>query len=276
MSLPRTPLRLSVSTWALHPLLGTVAAGRPGDPAARLMETREGVLDLPSVPDAVADFGARTMELCHFHIPDTSDAWLEDFRARREAAGVELWSLLVDDGDISDPVHGDRDRDWVLGWIDRAMVLGARCVRVIAGKQPPTEENLARSAANLRILAMEGYVRGVRVLTENWFALLPEPPQVHRLLGELGGAVGLTLDYGNWTGPDKHARMREIADLAEGCHAKCDFRAGEPDLKDFRLSLQVAQTAGVPGPRTLVHGEPSDVWGSLRVQRDTILPFLEP
>ncbi|MFM7322098.1 MAG: sugar phosphate isomerase/epimerase family protein [Armatimonadota bacterium] len=275
MNPPRTPVRLSVSTLALHPLLGTVAPGRPGDASARMMESRAGSLDLMAVPNALVDLDARTMEICHFHVPDTSEAWLEDFRARREAAGVELWSLLIDDGDISDPVNGDRDRDWVLGWIDRAMVLGARCVRVIAGKQPPTEENLARSAANLKILAMEAYVRGLRVLTENWFALLPEPPQVHQLLGELGGAVGLTLDYGNWTGPDKHARLLQIAELAEGCHAKCDFAGGAPDLADFRLSLQVAQTACVPGPRTLVHGEPSDVWGSLRVQREAVLPFLE-
>ena len=37
-----TPRRLSVSTWALHELIGTVAPGRPGDLDARLMPPREG------------------------------------------------------------------------------------------------------------------------------------------------------------------------------------------------------------------------------------------
>jgi len=124
MNTMKSPLRASVSTWALHPLLGTVAAGRPGDPDARLMAHRLGTLDLLDVPEQLAAHGFHTMELCHFHIPDTSQAYLEELRGRCETHGVELWSLLIDDADISDPIHSDRDRDWVAVWIDRASLLG--------------------------------------------------------------------------------------------------------------------------------------------------------
>lgn len=271
---PRTPLRPSVSTWALHSALGTVAPGRPGDPDARLMAPAAGTLDLADVPDRLAEHGYRTMELCHFHIPDRSPAALAELRARREAAGVELWSLLIDDGDISDPEHGERDRAWALGWIDDAAALGARCVRVIAGKQPPTPEALARSVAALRTLSEEAAARGVRVLTENWFALVPGPAEMTAILDALDGTVGLNFDFGNWSGADKYDRLAGIAPYAEGCHAKCDFRGGVPDAQDYRRCLELTREAGFSGPYTLVHGEASDLWGSLSLQRDLLAPYL--
>lgn len=274
MTTMKTPLRASVSTWALHPLLGTVSAGRPGEPDARLMAHRPGTIDLLDVPQQLAAHGFRTMELCHFHIPDTGQTYLDELRGRCETHGVELWSLLIDDADISDPVHSDRDRDWVAAWIDRASLLGARCARVIAGKQPPTPEALARSVVQLRSLSFEGYVRGVRILTENWYDLLSAPENVTSVMEGCGGAVGLNFDFGNWTGPHKYQQLAEIAQWAEGCHAKCGYSDGTPDSADFRKCLQVTQTAGFSGPYSLVHGEPDDVWGSLETQRQLLEPFL--
>ena len=85
-----------------------------------MMSSNPGTLDLLDVPVALQEHGFSTMELCHFHVPTRDPAYLESLRAKREAAGVELWSLLIDDGDINHPEQGDRDRAWVLGWIDTA------------------------------------------------------------------------------------------------------------------------------------------------------------
>jgi sugar phosphate isomerase/epimerase len=270
----RTELRPSVSTWALHPLLGTVAPGRPGDPDARLMAPHAGSLDVIDVPAQLAARGIRTMELCHFHVPDRRPETIARLRGAREAAGVELWSLLIDDGDLVHPEVGDRDREWIRGWVDTAADLGARCVRVIAGKQAPTPPTLERAVGQLRLLTMEAYVRGVRVLTENWFQLLPEPAAVHALLEPLQGAVGLNLDFGNWSGDQKYEWLAAIAPYAEGSHAKCGFEDGAPDTDDFTRCLTLARAAGFSGPFTLVHGEPGDVWGSLDRQRALLEPFL--
>ena len=117
----QTPLRLSVSTWALHELIGTVTPGRPGDLEGRLMPARDNAsLDLLHVPRELAKRGIKTMELCHFHLPDTSSCYLEEWASAREEAGVALWSLLIDDGDLNHPEFGDRDRDWIIAWLDRA------------------------------------------------------------------------------------------------------------------------------------------------------------
>lgn len=265
----QTPLRLSVSSWALHELIGTVAPGRPGDPEGRLMPQRDGgSLDLLQVPRELARRGITTMELCHFHLPDTSDCYLEEWAAAREEAGVELWSLLIDDGDLNHPEHGDRDRDWILGWIDRASRLGARCVRVIGGKQPLTDESLARSVAQFRILTMEAYLRGLHVLTENWFPTLSTPTAVRTLLYELNGAVGLNFDFGNWSGEDKYKNLRQIASYAEGCHAKWD------NDTDFVQCLELTREAEFSGPYTLVHSEPGRVWESLETQKALVMPYV--
>lgn len=264
--------RPSVSTWALHPLLGKTFPGRPGDPDAFLIPPAEdAALDLLDVPAALAARGFHTMELCHFHLPSREDAYLGQFRAALDDAGVELWSLLIDDGDVTHPEHGGRDANWIRGWLDTAGSLGARCARVIAGKQEPTAESLGASRERLLGLAVEAYVRGMRLMTENWFALLARPEYVDALLSNLNGMMGLCLDFGNWSGPTKYEDLAAIAPRAESCHAKCQFREGEPDEEDFARCLALLVNAGYLGPYTLVHGEPGDVWGSLQRQRDLLV-----
>ncbi|MDX1931647.1 MAG: TIM barrel protein [Capsulimonadales bacterium] len=276
----QTSRRVSVSTWALHPLIQTVAPGRPPSanpdqlPNVRLMEHREGTLDLLDVPAQLAAHGFTTMELCHFHLPSRDEEFVARFRAAREAAGVELWSVLIDDGDINHPEYGDADRTWILGWIDTAAALGARCVRVIAGKQPPTPEMVRRSHFQLKQLMVDAYMRGVHLMTENWFSTLSSPAQVHQVFADLGGSVGLCLDFGNWGGPDKYANLTDIAEYAESCHAKCHFADGQPDVEDYRHCLEITREAGFSGPYTLVHGEPGNVWESLDIQRNLVAPYL--
>jgi sugar phosphate isomerase/epimerase len=270
----QTPRRVSVSTWSLHPLLGTCAPGRPGDTDARMMADKPGTLDLLKVPAALAAQGFSTMELCHFHIPSREPHYLQRLRETIKEADVELWNLLIDDGDIVHPEHGDRDREWILGWIDTAAELGAKCVRVIGGKQEPTPENVARSREQLLHLTVDGYTRGVRVMTENWFSTLSRPEHVAAVCGEAQNAVGLCLDFGNWGGATKYDDLAEIAPFAESCHAKCHFTDGKPDSTDYERCLALLTDAGYQGPFTLVHGEAADVWGSLDVQRRLVTPYL--
>ncbi|GAB4454858.1 MAG: TIM barrel protein [Armatimonadaceae bacterium] len=272
----RTDRRVSVSSWALHSLIGTVAPGRPGDPDARMMTENLPANPLPllEVPAQLAAHGYRTMELCHFHLPTTDEAYLAEFRAAREEAGVELWNLLVDDGDIVHPEYGNRDRDWVLGWADIGAALGARCMRVIGGKQPATPETLTRSREQLLSLMVDAYVRGVRVMTENWFQTLSTPEAVQEVLEPTNGSVGLCFDFGNWGGEDKYDKLQAIARFAESSHSKCNFVDGKPDVEDFTRCLDILNDAGYSGPFTLVYGEPGQVWESLDQQREIVSRYL--
>lgn len=270
--------RVSVSTWALHGALGLTYWDRPAEPIKQRAETYgPGTVALLDVPARLAGMGIHTLELCHFQIPTRDAAYLNDLRAALDAANVQLFSLLIDDGDITHPEHGKRDLDWIAGWIDTAGALGAERARVIAGRQDPTAETLERSRAGLWALAECARTQNVRVMTENWFGLLPRPEPVHALLDSLNGAVGLCLDFGNWSGPTKYADLAAIAPRAESCHAKAHFTGPNAiDREDYGRCLDLTRSAGFDGPYTLVDGGPGDEWEGLALQRDILQPALEP
>ncbi|MFZ4508112.1 MAG: sugar phosphate isomerase/epimerase family protein [Fimbriimonas sp.] len=262
--------RPSVSTWALHPLLQTCAAGRPGNPEGRIMADGVGTLSLLEVPAALAAHGFRTMELCHFHISDPSTSYLDDLRAAIEASGVELWSTLIDDGNITDPENGNRDRDWIAEWIDRAAHLGSKCVRVIGGRNA---DSVPQSIAQLQILSDHAQSKGVRVLTENWFETFSVPAELNAAL-EAIPELGLCFDFGNWSGETKYGHLDQIADHATSCHAKCHYNGSTPDADDFQKCLEITQRHQFAGPYTLVYGEAGRVWETLDEQRALLAPYL--
>jgi sugar phosphate isomerase/epimerase len=238
------------------------------------MPSTEGQVSLLEVPALLKEHGISTMELCHFHLPAADPAFYHDFRTAMIENEIELWSLLIDDGDITHPEHGDRDRQWIEGWIDRAKDLGAKCVRVIGGMQSTDPQVLERSIAQLAKLQDYAEERSIRVLTENWHETLSTPAALTLVLDELRGEVGLCFDFGNWSGPTKYKDLAQIAKYATSCHAKCQFVDGEPDVADFDACLKITQEAGFDGPYTLVHGEPGRVWESIDQQVQLLQPYL--
>jgi sugar phosphate isomerase/epimerase len=119
-------------------------------------------------------------------------------------------------------------------------------------------------------LALEAFVRGVRVRTENWFPLLCNPAELNDCLRALQGAVGLTFDFGNWGGDDKHIHLEAIAQHAEGCHAKCSYNGDTPDEADFEACIRILKGNGYSGTFTLVHAPGDSVWDALAYQRSVI------
>lgn len=273
MNVPAQP-HLSVSTWALHRALGLTYPDAPGgDGRPEATPTYgSGSVSLLDVPARIAALGIRTLELCHFHLPRRDPAYLNELRAALDDAGVELFSLLIDHGDLTHPEHHARDRDWIGGWVDTAGALGAKRARVIAGKAAYSPEALDLSRRGLSRLAERGAAQGVRVMTENWFALLSRPEPLHALLDRLEGRVGLCADFGNWSGPSKYDDLASILPRAESCHAKSHFTdPAQIDMDDFGRCLDLARDSGFTGPYTLVYGgSGEDDWHGIALQRDAI------
>ncbi len=269
--------RYSVSTWSLHRTLGVTYPDSPGQARQGRTETwGAGTLDLLEVPAQLAQRGIHTMEVCHFQIPHREGSWIEEMRTALQSANVELFSVLVDAGDITHPTHHARDLEWVEGWIDVAARLGAKRARVIAGQAEPTAEALALSLSGMRRLAERGKAQGVRVTTENWFALLSRPEYVYQILEGVQGDVGLNLDFGNWYGETKYEDLKAIYPLAESCHAKCHFDPNfQPNAEDYRHCLELARAADFSGPFTLVYDGPDDdEWEGLRREMEMVSPYI--
>jgi sugar phosphate isomerase/epimerase len=267
--------RLSVSTWSLHRTLGAPSSYGPDASPARLAG-QNGGLPLLELPEKLAAFGLRTVEICHFHLPSRDPGYLDELRGALAGAGVELFSLLIDAGDVADPVYGERDRVWIEGWLAVAGRLGAQRARVVAGRASPSAESLARSETGLRHLAEVAQANDVRLMTENWLGLMCNAATVNHLLDALEGQVGLCADFGNWRGADKYDELAAILPRAESCHAKCYFdAAGGMDREDYVRCLELTQAADFCGPYTLIYDGPdTDEWSGLARERELVQPYL--
>ena len=270
--------RLSVSTWSLHRQLGRPDFYGPEEGRQIPVATHSrGELSLLEVPARIAEFGISTLELCHFHIPSLDKGYLNELRSALEAADVELFSLLIDHGDITHPEYADQDLVWMGEWIETAGMLGATCARAIAGKAAPSAEALEMSRNGLQKLAERAEANGVRLMTENWFSVLSTPENVLTLLDRLDGEVGFCLDFGNWKGETKYADFEAIAPRAESCHTKAHFLApGEMDKDDYIRCLDLTQHAGFSGPHTLIYDGPGDdEWEGLTIESEVVQSYLK-
>jgi sugar phosphate isomerase/epimerase len=98
--------------------------------------------------------------------------------------------------------------------------------------------------------------------------MTPNADAVLALLEATGDAVGLMIDLGNWRGPEKYTDLARIAPFAETCHAKCHFTGANPDVEDFRASLQTLSQIGYDGPLALIYDGPDDdEWAMLDVEQ---------
>ncbi|MBC8076089.1 MAG: TIM barrel protein, partial [Chloroflexales bacterium] len=116
--------RLALTSWSMNKALSS------------------GALTLTDLPAQAREAGIATLEICHFHLPSTEPEYLAELRAALTAADVELFSILIDTGDISSADAERREADIALiaNWMDIAASLGAGAVRVVAGEAPPDDE----------------------------------------------------------------------------------------------------------------------------------------
>jgi sugar phosphate isomerase/epimerase len=269
--------RIAVSTWSLHNALGYSHANGPSgrDDAPAQPTWGQGNLKLMDLPAALAAHGYGRVELCQFHIPSLDIVYLEELRDAFRSSGVIIQTVLIDDGDITNPATRSRDMAWIHRWIDASARLGAVNVRAIAGKQKPTAENIALAITGLSSLAHSAATRGIKLVTENWFDLTSTPEAVHQVLDGVDSNLGFMADTGNWSGPTKYADLQSIFARAELCHAKVSFGAGlKMDEEDYRQCLEASRLAGYQGPFTLIFADEGDEWAGLAAERHFILEFL--
>ena len=270
---------IAISSWSVHRALGIFHPNAPDNDVTGQAVEKWGPakLSLMELPERIAALGIDRLQICHFHLESRDPVYLGEVRATLDDAGVTLTSLLIDDGDVSNSTHAERDAAWIGRWIDAAAELGAKSARVVAGKQKPSPETLAASVEGLGALARRGAEQGVRIMTENWLALLASPKEVHHVLDRLDGEVGFLADFGNWRtqGPERYNDLASIFARAEDTHAKAFFPNGlAMDDDDFRLCLAAAARVGYAGPYTLIYEDKGDdEWEAVKLERDFVQSY---
>ena len=200
--------RISTSSWSLHRALGRPPLFGPGQSATP--PAQEPSISLLELPAALATAGIHTLEIVHFHFPRTDEAYIAELGSALDGAGVELFSVLIDAGDITHPDPDTRAQEmaWIRDWLDITAQCGASHARVVGGYQPvernggPISEHpvIRRSAQGLGQLAEYAGAQGVRVITENFRETTNRADQVLAILALCGGDVGLCADFGNYRG----------------------------------------------------------------------------
>ena len=270
-SIVKTPRRLSVSTWSLHRALGNLPFYGVVDDIPDVTKDSKTLLQLPA---QLKSFGINTLEICHFHLASRDDNYLEELRAALDENDIEIWSLLIDDGDICSIENGERDTNWIASWFPIAQKLGAKNVRVSGGKTRD-DKAVSRSANAFRVLDAAAKNHNLRLMTENWQELLSSPREVLELFSELDGEVGLCFDFGNWSGKTKYDNLQQIAHLAESCHAKAHFLGAETiNIEDYTRCLGILKNADFSGPFTLINGTPGDEWRGLELEKEIVQHYL--
>lgn len=254
--------RISTSSWSLHRSLGKPSRRAPDGPPAD-GPAAGAALSLLELPGLLAQAGIGTLEICHFHFPGTDPGYLAELRAAAQSASVELFSVLIDAGDITqeDPALRARDLAWIRGWLEVAGAIGASHSRVIGGYAPVEpnghdlrdDPHIRRSAENLRSLAAYAGERGVQVITENFHATAGRADQLLAILELCEGEVGTCADFGNFKGPDKYDELAAIAPCSVSAHAKALYdREGHPDRAELSRCLDVMANGGFDGPISLI------------------------
>ena len=283
--------RISTSSWSLHRTLGSPPLFGPGQPFPDSILV-EGVIALLELPAALAQAGIGTLEIVHFPFPTVDTPYLDELKSAIGQADIELFSVLIDAGDVTDPDDATRagEMAWIRSWLDVAARLGATHARVVAGCRPvePTRSPnggslldhpvIRRSAQSLRELADYGASIGVQVITENFRETTSRADQVMAILELCEGRVGLCADFGNYSGSDRYDELAALFPRADSAHVKALYDGGgNPDEGEFRHSLGMLAQAGFDGPMSLIfdtalHGNSSE-WDNLAKMKEVAAPF---
>ena len=269
--------RLSISSWSLHKLLGKAWYDPDGSGGYVNKSEEKAQIELLDVPAAAAKHGIGTIELCHFHFPRTDSEYLGQLKGAIANTGVELFSVLIDTGDItaSDSAQKDADIRTIRFWIGVASELGAGHVRIIAGDAVADADSVALSAAELQSLANYAKSKGVVALTENFRRLAMRPETCVDLLERCAGEVGLCADFGNFPIDTRADDLAVVLPKANSIHAKAEYPDGVMDKASYQSLVRLAVDSGFDGPMSLIYQDADDVWKRIDEMRDVTLEVLE-
>jgi sugar phosphate isomerase/epimerase len=253
-------LRFAVSSWSLDGLLSS------GTSLLELIEL------LPK-------HQIGTLEICHFHLPSTDPSYLETLKQCLQTAGVELFSILLDAGNIAsnDPLQIAADDLLMRHWIGVASTLGAERIRIDAGLEPANPEVIAQSARRLQEFAQIATSQGLQVSTENWHVTSQNPHDLLEILERCAGNIGLCADTGNAeASSDKYQTLALLLSRASSVHFKPRYTAsGDIDLIDLELCVKLIQEANFDGVLTLIFDQKHNEWQGITNLREALKSQLE-
>ena len=224
-------------------------------------------IELLDVPAKAAAHGFHSFDLSVYHLPSIEREYLADLRSAFDDAGVELFQLLIDTGDVdsADPNEQEAGIAHVKRWMEIAVELGARGVRYVPGDGAPTPETIRASGEAFRELFDFAVDLGLKPATENYRRFNLKADDLLGVLQHAERDYGVIADFGNARGPDKYETLEAIMPRATSIHAWAEVdEKGDLISEDFQRCLTIARDKGFDGPIMLQSGYPVDVFQRTR------------
>ncbi|MDE2856464.1 MAG: TIM barrel protein [Chloroflexota bacterium] len=216
-------------------------------------------LDLLGLPAEVAAHEINCVDLCIQHIPNIAPGYLAELRSAFESAGVELYQLLIDLGEVGSPDPDERSAGIALTkrWMEIAAELGSTGVRYVPGDSAPTPETIRKSGEAFRELYDYCLECGLEPATENYKFFNNEAEDLLGVLDISERDYGLVADFGNAKGPNKYDTLSKLMPRATAIHQWVQIDDdGALNADESKRCLNMARDSGFDGPVMLLGGQP--------------------
>ncbi len=235
-------------------------------------------LDLLDAPAEVAAHGFDCFDLSILAVRSIERGYLAELRSAFEEAGVEIFQLLVDIGEIGSPDPDERAASIKLTkrLMEVASELGARGIRYVPGYTEPRPEHIPSWAEAFRELADYAEQCGLRPATENYKTFSTAADELLQVVDQSERDYGVIGDFGNAKGPDKYDILAKLLPHSTSIHAWAFLNEdGALDHEEFRRCLTIARDSGFDGP-IMLHGAYApdnfcwapDIWAGVELLRD--------
>ncbi len=230
-------------------------------------------LDLLDFPAEVAAHGVNCVDLCIQHIPNIEPGYLAELRAAFESAGVELYQLLIDLGEVasSDPDERSASIALTKRWMELAAELGSTGVRYVPGDSKPSPETIRQSGEAFRELYDYCVACGLEPATENYKVFNKEAEDLLQVLDIAERDYGVVADFGNANGPKKYQILEKLMPRATAIHQWVAIDAdGTLNIEDSQRCLNMARECGFDGPVMLLGGKPYQLYRDTRAMWEAV------
>jgi sugar phosphate isomerase/epimerase len=230
-----------------------------------LRENRAPAMTMDQFAEFAAGLGLDAIEPTSYYFADTSEPALAAFRAKCTRLGLDISGTAVGN-DFCKPAGEalNKEIDSVKQWIDRAVILGAKTIRIFAGSVPrgDTEENARRRCIEA-IETVSAYAGkfGILLALENHGGITSTAEQLLAIVQAVQSPwFGVNLDTGNFHTADPYQDLAKIAPYAVVVQVKTEVqpKGAKKQPADFRRILSILREAGFRGYASLEYEAAED------------------
>ncbi len=269
-------LATSAAALASTPLLAIDPVKRPGQKADiklglaaysfRLaLDLKKPTMTLFDFLDYAATLPLDAVELTSYYFAETTDAYIDKLKAHAAKVKLTVAGLPVrNDFCLADAAKWKAEVEHVKDWTRRAGRLGAKTVRVFAGKIPKgdtLEASQKRVVAGLEECLPVAEKEGVLLALENHGGITDTPEHLLALVQPVKSAnLGVNVDTGNFHTPDPYADLAKIVPYGVVAQVKTETLAtGKPkEETDLKRVVAIFRDANFHGTLSLEHEAAED------------------